>query len=108
MGTNYNDMAIAANRVKEIGGGIALVSNGRVIDELRLPVGGLITDELTGHEVSVKIRELEDNARTKLGCKVHAPFMHLSFLGLSTSPKWKITDMGIVDVENFEILSAVK
>lgn len=108
MGTNYNDMAIAANRVKEIGGGIALVSNGRVIDELRLPVGGLITDELTGHEVSVKIRELEDNARAKLGCKVHAPFMHLSFLGLSTSPKWKITDMGIVDVENFEILSAVK
>jgi len=43
-----------------------------------------------------------------LGCKVHAPFMHLSFLGLSTSPKWKITDMGLVDVENFEILPPVK
>lgn len=108
MGTNYSDMAIAANRVKEIGGGIALVSGGRVIDELRLPVGGLITDELTGHEVSAKLRVLEDLAKTKLGCKVHAPFMHLSFLALSTSPKWKITDKGIVDVENFEILSAVK
>jgi adenine deaminase len=108
MGTNYSDMALAANRVREIGGGIALVSGGRVLDELRLPVGGLITDELSGHEVSAKLRELEDLARTKLGCKVHAPFMHLSFLALSTSPKWKITDMGIVDVENFEILSVVK
>ena len=53
------------------------------------------------------LTELEDLVADKLGCKVHAPFMHLSFLALSTSPKWKITDMGIVDVENFEILDPV-
>lgn len=107
IGTNYRDMAMAVNRVTEIGGGIAVVNNGKVIDELRLPVGGLITDELSGSEVSQKIRELENTVKDKLGCKVHAPFMHLSFLGLSTSPKWKITDKGIVDVENFEILTPV-
>ncbi|BEP27956.1 adenine deaminase [Helicovermis profundi] len=106
-GTNYKDMALAVNRVIEIGGGIAISNNGRVVNDLPLPVGGLITDELSGHEVSEKIRELEDDASSKLGCKVHAPFMHLSFLGLSTSPKWKITDKGIVDVENFQILSPV-
>ena len=106
-GTSYEDMAVAVNRIIEIGGGIVLAKGGRVIDELPLPVGGLITDELSAHEVSIKIRELEDNASVKLGCRVHAPFMHLSFLGLSTSPKWKITDKGIVDVENFEILSPI-
>jgi adenine deaminase len=107
-GTSYEDMAAAVNRVIQMGGGIALAKNGRVIDELRLPVGGLITDELTGSEVSQKISDLERKAKEDLGCKIHAPFMHLSFLALSTSPKWKITDKGIVDVENFEILPPVK
>ncbi len=107
-GTNYEDMALAVNHVIEMGGGIALAQGGRIIDDMRLPVGGLITDELSGAEVSRKIRELEDTAKNQLGCKVHAPFMHLSFLALSTSPKWKITDKGIVDVENFEILPPVK
>lgn len=108
IGTNYDDMAKAVNHVIQMGGGIALVDKGNIINELRLPVGGLITDELTGSQVSVKIRELEENAKVNLGCQVHAPFMHLSFLALSTSPKWKLTDKGIVDVERFEILSAVK
>ncbi len=108
IGTNYEDMAKAVNHVIQMGGGIALADKGNIINELRLPVGGLITDELTGSQVSVKIRELEEDAKVKLGCQVHAPFMHLSFLALSTSPKWKLTDKGIVDVERFVILSAVK
>lgn len=107
-GANYKDMALAVNRIIEMGGGIAVVKNGRVLDEMRLPVGGLITDELTGSEVSRKINGLEKIVKDELGCKVHAPFMHLSFLALSTSPKWKITDKGLVDVENFTILPPVK
>ncbi len=107
-GANYKDMALAINRIIEMGGGIAVVKNGRVLDEMRLPVGGLITDELTGSEVSRKINSLENIVKDELGCKVHAPFMHLSFLALSTSPKWKITDKGLVDVENFTILPPVK
>ena len=101
-------MTLAVNRVIEIGGGIAIANNGRVLSDMRLPVGGLITDELSGHEVSEKIAELERIVKIDLGCKVHAPFMHLSFLSLSTSAEWKITDKGIVDVNNFEILAAVE
>lgn len=89
------------------GGGIAISSRGKILEELRLPVGGLITDELDGHEVAVKIKKLEDITRNVLGCKVHAPFMHLSFLALTTSPKWKITDKGLIDVNNFKILSPI-
>ncbi|MEF9934562.1 MAG: adenine deaminase C-terminal domain-containing protein [Clostridium sp.] len=107
VGTNYKDMMIAVNRVIEMKGGIAVANNGRVIDELALPVGGLITDELNGFEVSAKIGQLEALVKNELGCKIHAPFMHLSFVGLSTSPDWKITDFGLIDVNNFKVLPAV-
>jgi len=107
VGCNVKDIVNAANRVIEMGGGIAISNRGRILEELRLPVGGLITDELDGHEVARRIKSLEDTAKNVLGCKVHAPFMHLSFLSLTTSPKWKITDKGLVDVNNFKILSPV-
>lgn len=107
VGTNIADMVVAVNKVIEMGGGIAVVNNQRVLEELRLPVGGLITDELTGSEVSEKIVSLEKTVSKDLGGSIHAPFMHLSFLALSTSPKWKITDKGLIDVNNFEILSPI-
>ncbi|MCD5414744.1 MAG: adenine deaminase [Clostridiales bacterium] len=107
VGTNLSDMKIAVNRVIEMGGGIAMANNSKIIEELRLLIGGLMTDELTAHEVSGKYAKLEEVAKKELGCKVHAPFMHLSFLALSTSPKWKITDKGLIDVNNFEILDPI-
>ncbi len=103
-GANLPDMAAAINRVIELGGGIVAVKDGAVLAELALPVGGLITDELTGEEVSERTRQLDEIVRDKLGCQIHAPFMHLSFLALSTSPKWKLTDKGLVDVETFGLL----
>ncbi|RKD31677.1 adenine deaminase [Thermohalobacter berrensis] len=107
VGTNIRDMTEAVNRVIELGGGLAVAKNGRIIEDMRLPVGGLITDELKGEEVSRKIAKLEKTIKEDLGCRVHAPFMHLSFVSLSTSPEWKITDKGLVDVNNFEILTPV-
>lgn len=107
VGTNIKDMVLAVNRVIEIGGGIAIANRGKILSDMRLPVGGLITDELNGHEVSEKIHEMERIVKEDLGCKVHGPFMHLSFLSLSTSPVWKITDKGLVDVNNFKILKPV-
>ncbi|WP_425448778.1 adenine deaminase [Dethiothermospora halolimnae] len=107
IGTNINDMVTAVNRVIEMGGGIAVVNNGRILEDLRLPVGGLITDELTGPEVSEKVASLENVVSQQLGGTAHAPFMHLSFLALSTSPKWKLTDKGLIDVNNFKILPPI-
>ncbi len=107
IGTNLRDVAAAINAVVDMGGGLAAVNNGREIGELRLPVGGLITDELTGSEVAAKIEEMENIFKTQLGGKLHSPFMHLSFLALSTSPKWKLTDKGLIDVNNFKILDPI-
>ncbi len=104
-GTSLQDMAIAVNRVIDLGGGITAVNNGQVLAEMALPVGGLITDELTASEVAERSRLLDEVTRDQLGMTIHAPFMHLSFLALSTSPKWKLTDHGLIDVESFAVLN---
>lgn len=106
-GSSLRDLTAAVNRVIELGGGLAVARDGRILGELRLPVGGLITDELTGEEVAARMEQLERLVREQLGGTLHAPFMHLSFLALSTSPKWKLTDRGLVDVEAFRILEPV-
>jgi adenine deaminase len=106
-GTNYEDMVTAVNRVIAMGGGIAMIKDGKVVGDMELNVGGLITDKLSGTEVSEKIAELTRLAEVELGCGIHVPFMHLSFWSLVTSPKWKITDMGLIDVDKFEIIPTI-
>ena len=43
-------------------------------------------------------------AARSLGTSIHAPFMHMSFLGLSVLPELRLTDKGLVDVEAFELV----
>src|SRR5450756_1129784 len=69
----------------ELQGGVVLVSEGTVIGELPLRVGGLITDELSAEELTQRMIRLHELAKDDLGCRAHAPFMHLAFLSLSTS-----------------------
>ncbi len=106
-GADYDDMAVAINHVIAMEGGVAVVQDGKILGDLPLPVGGLITDELTGPEVAQRIQDLYTVARQDLGMTIPAPLMHLSFLSLATSPKWKITDAGLIDVDRFEVLPVV-
>lgn len=108
IGTNYEDMAAAANRVIEMQGGLAIAKKGEIIGELPLRICGLMTDELTGPEVVDKTIELHETVKTELGCDVPAPFMHLAFLSLATSPKWKITDKGVIDVKGYKVLPSIE
>jgi adenine deaminase len=107
MGTNLDDMVVAINRVIEMQGGLALANDDEVIGDLRLPIAGLITDEMTAAEMADRLQVLEDKAHHELGVKVHGPFMHLAFLSLSTSPTWKITDLGLLDVTTYTIIPTV-
>jgi len=108
MGTSYEDMAVAVNRVIELQGGLVLAKSGVVIGELPLRVGGLMTDEHTAQELTDLMIHLHELAKDQLECAAHAPFMHLAFLSLTTSPKWKITDKGIVDAVNYCVLPTIK
>lgn len=108
MGTNYNDMAIAVNRVIELQGGLALAKDGEIIGKMGLPVAGLITDELSAAELTDTMSKLTALAKNELECEAHAPFMHLAFLALTTSPKWKITDKGVIDANHYCVIPTVE
>jgi adenine deaminase len=103
VGMDYNDMAMAANRLAEIEGGFVVVSDGEVLAELSLPVAGLMSLEPfeVVHDHLVDLR----NAAQKIGVTLKEPFLQLAFLALPVIPALKITDRGMVDVNKFEIIA---
>jgi adenine deaminase len=99
------DMSVAVGRLAEIGGGQVAVLDGRVLAEVRLPIGGLMS-ERDAVEVADEVEILATTASQVLGISIAAPFMQLSFLGLSVLPDIRITDQGIVDVASFTLVDA--
>jgi adenine deaminase len=96
-------MAAAVARLAEIGGGqVAVDDQGRVLAELPLPIGGLMSDRPAG-EVADGLHHLVEAARS-LGTTINAPFMQMSFLGLSVIPELRLTDKGLVDVGKFALV----
>ena len=94
------DMAAAIARVAAIGGGQVVVVDGQVIAEIALPVCGLISDQPL-LVVAAQLDTVIEAAHT-MGITLDAPFMTLSFLGLSVIPDLRITDLGLIDVNLFE------
>jgi adenine deaminase len=102
LGVDDADMAACASRLAEIGGGIVIADGGRVVEELPLPVAGLMSDQPLAF-VHERLRSMEKRL-AGMGVTVTAPFMTLSFLALSVIPELKITDRGLVDVARFELV----
>jgi len=102
LGVDDRDMAACAIRLAEIGGGIVIAGGGRVVEELPLPVAGLMSDRPLA-EVDERLRSMERRLND-MGVTMAAPFMTLSFLALSVIPELKITDRGLVDVNRFELV----
>jgi adenine deaminase len=99
-------MAAAIARLKELGGGQVVVDeHGVVLEELALPIGGLMSDQ-SAPAVAAGLERLVGALR-HLGVRIGAPFMHLSFLGLSVIPELRLTDRGLVDVGAFELVDVV-
>jgi NADH:ubiquinone oxidoreductase subunit F (NADH-binding) len=88
--------------IEEIGGGIVAVDDGRVVAECALPVAGLLSvDPLD--DVIAQSRGANE-AAAALGWIGGTPFLTMSFLALSVIPSLKITDRGLVDVDQFELV----
>jgi adenine deaminase len=105
VGTNFEDMALCANRIREMQGGIVLAKD-KEIDHLHLPFAGILSTQ-SAHDVEMKLKELHTAIR-RMGCRLEAPFIQMSFLALPVIPSLKITDMGLVDVEKGKIIEAVE
>lgn len=97
IGTNERDMAIAANRICQVGGNVVVV-DGETVAEMQLPIAGLMTDR-SGSEIA------EANERVRAAvCELGVaegiePFMNMAFVSLSVIPSLKMTTQGLVDVD---------
>jgi adenine deaminase len=100
VGRSGEDMHSAVARLAEIGGGQVAVLDGAVLAEVPLPLAGLMSDA-TASEVAGQIAALNHAAAERLGTTVDEPFMQLSFIALSVIPQLRLTDGGLVDVDQF-------
>ena len=95
------DMALAVERLIEIGGGLVIVQNGEVLGSLMHEIAGLMTDR-PGDYVARCIDKLCKLAWYQLGVHENIdPFMALCFMALPVIPNLKLTDTGLFDVNAF-------
>lgn len=105
VGASRSDMALAVNTVSAMGGGQVIVVDGTVVESLPLPVAGIVSD-LPATEMAVLEERLDDVARS-LGCALPAPLMYLFFLSITAIPDYAVTDLGLVDCVNLEIVEVI-
>jgi adenine deaminase len=103
VGTNDLDILKTVEVIRAMGGGLAAVSDQKVLASLLLPIAGLMA-EVPVREVNERLKALLNSTKA-LGSKLPNPFMILSFLCLPVIPELKITDKGLVDVNQFKIVS---
>jgi adenine deaminase len=103
VGCTDSDMVVAVNRLIAIKGGFVAAVDGKVTAELALPVAGLMSDK-PFEEVEQGLRKLRA-AVSAMGTTLHEPFLQMAFLALPVIPHLRITDMGLVDVDKFELVA---
>jgi adenine deaminase len=105
VGTSREDMAAAANRLGEVGGGVVVFREGRELALVRLPIAGLMSDE-RAEKVAGDAAAMVQGFRD-CGCTLNNAFMQLSLLALVVIPELRISDLGMVDVTKFEVVPLV-
>ena len=102
VGVDDKSICDALNLLIQHQGGICAVDNNSSL-LLELPVAGLMSAQ-DGNGVSQKYQSLNDKVH-KMGSKLKAPFMALSFLSLLVIPHLKLGDKGLFDVDKFSFTS---
>ncbi len=102
IGADDTSMMTAARAVADAGGGQAAADGSRVVARLPLPIAGLMSDA-PGSEVAKGVERLQEAAH-ELGSPIRDPFTTVSFLALEVVPELKLTDLGLVDVQKFELV----
>jgi len=103
VGAAEADMFQAVRHLVALGGGMAVVAGGKVLADLPLPIAGLMSPEPL-KQVAAAYGSLQAAYRA-LGGNLQDPFMALSFLALPVIPAMKLTDLGLVDVDKFRVVS---
>ncbi|NMA14357.1 MAG: adenine deaminase, partial [Clostridia bacterium] len=100
VGKDAKDMELAAQKIADMRGGLAVVREGKILASLALPVAGLMSQENVFTVAKQYERLLQ--AAKETGCTLPSPFMTMSFLSLPVIPELKITDQGLIDATCLE------
>jgi len=106
VGTDRAQMALAANRLREVGGGIVIFKDGVELALVELPIAGLMSDR-PATEVAAKAERMMDAMRA-CGCTLNNAYMQHSLLALVVIPELRISDLGLVDVRTFEFTPVIE
>jgi len=106
VGTNQDMMAFAANRLGELGGGVSVWKDGAEVALVELPIAGLMSDSKAS-EVSVKAQAIV-SAMIDCGCTLNNAYMQHTLLALVVIPELRISDLGLVDVNRFELTEIIE
>jgi adenine deaminase len=106
VGTDADQMALAANRLGEVGGGIVIFKDGIELALVELPIAGLMSDS-PASEVAAKADQMMDAMRA-CGCTLNNAYMQHSLLALVVIPELRISDLGLVDVRTFQFIPVIE
>lgn len=106
VGTNDEDMALAANTLILCGGGMVAVQDGKVLGLVELPIAGLMNDK-SAEAMADTVAQLE-SAWKAIGCDMPSPFMTMALIPLACLPDLRLTNRGLVDCRTFEFVPLVK
>jgi adenine deaminase len=102
VGVSDDDILVAVSEIRKLQGGLVVVNKKKVLAEIPLPVAGLMSDKPLDYVVK-KLAKVEEAVKG-LGVKIKHPFGILSFLALPVIPELKLTDKGLVDVNQFKLV----
>ena len=102
VGTNDFDILKAIEEIKTLQGGLVVCANLEVLASLPLPIAGLLSPEPL--DVVASQYEKVEQAAANLGNLPPSPFSILSFLALPVIPELRLTDLGLVDVNESKLL----
>ena len=100
IGTNAQDMALAAQELVRVQGGYTLVHEGSVVGTVPLNICGLMSSA-PAEQLIASLERISAQARAQGVHEGIDPFISLSFMALPVIPKLRITDMGMFDVDKF-------
>lgn len=106
VGTCEADMALAANTLAQSGGGQVVVRDGEIIGQVQLPIAGLMSSE-PAQVVAAQAASVLEGFQA-CGCQINNPNMQLSLLALVVIPELRISDLGLVDVNRFDIIPVLE
>ncbi|RMF29769.1 MAG: adenine deaminase, partial [Candidatus Nitrosothermus koennekii] len=107
VGVRDEDLVLAINTVIDMQGGFTVTKNKKILAKLELPIAGLISEK-EADTIAKELSYMLDIIKEELNCKHNSPLIALTFLALPVIPHLRITDKGLINVDQHKIIQLQK